>query len=533
VIHLALPALLGLMLVQQPAGPVIQAVRIDGASVYTSDEIASRYQLAAGTRLTRTPDELAAAIADRYHDEGYTLATVTATLDEAGTLAIRIDEGRFDSIDVDGVPAEARTRLLDSFALQPGEVFNASQANRALDEALAFAQGAIERARPTFTIVPEAGMRVLRVALRSRSSQTGAFAGTLGREDWYSPVDALNFGVGFHSTLFNRRTFNHAYWAGYVTYKFGPERVGYSLGFERPFFADGILQAGASIEDLTASDDMWRLDGFEQSLVALGFRNTFRDYYRRKGFQLHAAVRPLEQHELLFAWRGEEHLNLVNETNYGLFRDDEVFRANAPARPGDLRALVIGYTFDSRGLTRQRAPERYRHHLLDSLFGEGQEQDRGARLEWRSEIAPTSFDHDFDFNRHIVNARGWWEVAPRRTLSGRVIAGAARGDVPEQRLLALGGIGSVRGYRFKEAVGEGMLLLNGELRHRFGRSGVSGLAMIDAGRVYRPRPGSSDAWMRGVGVGLGFGSESRLEFGWRLDDIPSSLQILFRLQPTF
>jgi len=77
-----------------------------------------------------------------------------------------------------------------------------------------------------------------------------------------------------------------------------------------------------------------------------------------------------------------------------------------------------------------------------------------------------------------------------------------------------------------------MLLLNGEFRQRFGRAGMAGVAFIDAGRVYRPLGGSMGEWLKGVGVGLEIGDAS-VELGWRLNDIPGSLQVLFRLGPTF
>ena len=522
----------------QQAGeqPILRAVRIEGASVYTAEEIAARQRLVTGAPLPRRPEEIARDIADDYHDDGFTLASASASLDQAtGTLTIRIDEGHFDTIQFDGVQEEARRRIREDLALEPG-VFNARQANRALDEALSFAQGAILRAQPTFTIVNDAGRRVLRVALLARGGRGGVFAGTLGREDWYSPVDALNFGLGVQSTIFDQKRFNHAYWAGHVTYKFGPERVGYSLGFEKPFFGDAVLQVGASIHDLTASDDQWRLGDVEQSLVALTFRNTFRDYYRRKGYQLHAAVRPLGEHEFVVAWRDDSHSALRNETDYGFFRDSHEFRPNSQAAPGDLRSVIVGYTFDTRGLGRQFPQERYRRHLLDDLFGDQAERRHGLRIDWRSELAPASLDHDFDFTRHVINARAWWQPSRRRMVSGRVLAGTSGGELPPQRVFALGGIGSVHGYSFKEAVGDRMLLLNAELRQDFGwgSSNTAGVVFLDAGRVFHPRPGSSDAWMHGVGVGIEFGRVGpRVEFGWRLDDIPSSLQVLFRLRPTF
>jgi hypothetical protein len=525
---------------QVPSGdrapePVIQKIDIVGASVFTPEELARRNGLAEGSSLTRSTDDLGRAIRTRYHDDGYTFATVEVSLElDSGTLTITIDEGRFDSVDVTGVGKDTRQRIAQDLALAPGEVFNLSQANRALDEALAFAQGAIARAEPTFTLLGTTGNRVLQVALRTRDYRGGAFLGTQGREDWYSPVDELNVGFGVHGTLFDKVRFNHTYWNAYATRKTGPHRFGYSVGIERPFFSDNLLQIGASIHDLTASDDLWRLSDAEQALVALTFRNTFRDYYQRKGYQLHAAVRPLSEHEILVAWRDDSHLALTNETDFGFFRDDHPFRPNGPAQSGDLRSLVVGYTFDSRGLDNGPS-ERYRRHLTDNLFTEWTGSDEGVRFEWRSELAPAAFSDDFDFSRHIATARGWWMPTPRRTISGRLMAGFSTGTLPEQRLLALGGIGSVRGYEFKQAAGDGMVLVNGEVRQRFGRAPFAGLVFIDAGRVFAPRPGSIDNWMTGVGVGLeiGTGSAPRIEFGWRLSDIPSSLQVLFRLRPAF
>lgn len=518
----------------QPEQPVITDVRIEGASVYTPEELQRRYGLVPGTRLKDSPENIADDIRRRYMADGYSFAQVSASLDPAGVLTIHIDEGQIDAITFDGIPSDLSERLHEQFGVRPGDVFNRQQAIRALDEGLQIAQGAIERpkAQDPFELVRENGRRVLHVTLNTRSASGGVFLGTQRREDWYSPVDGFNPAIGFQTTFFDTSQFNHTYLSGYVSYKVGPERAGYSLGLERPFLADGVLQVGASIQDLTASDDQWRLSDLEQSLVAFGFRNTFRDYYRRKGYRLHAALRPFASHEWLVAFHDEEHLTLANETDYGLFRDDHDFRPNAPVREGNLRALVLGYTFDSRGLARDAPGERYRRHLLDSLFGSTSERDHGARVEWTSELAPGAFGDDFDFTRHIVNARTWIEASPSRLMSGRVIAGTGSGTLPPQRLFGLGGIGSVHGYGFKEAVGEGMLLINGEFRQRFGRSGIAGIAFIDSGRVYRAVAGSTTGWLNGVGIGIELGGP-RIEFGWRLDDIPSSLQVLFRLGPTF
>jgi outer membrane protein assembly factor BamA len=61
---------------------------------------------------------------------------------------------------------------------------------------------------------------------------------------------------------------------------------------------------------------------------------------------------------------------------------------------------------------------------------------------------------------------------------------------------------------------------------------LRGLLFFDAGRIYDPAPGSRTDWLHGVGVGLQTGP-LRVEFGFRLDDIPESRQVLVRLGSTF
>ena len=518
----------------QAEQPVLTGLNIVGATVYTPEQISRRQGLVVGQPLPSAPSDIAAAVQRRYVSDGYTFAQVSATLDANGLLTIQADEGEIDAIEFRGVGARVDDRLRETFAVQPGDIFNRAQANRALAHALESMQGAVERGHDrVFTMRRDDGRRVLEVNLRTRTDRSRPFLGTQEREDWYSPVDGFNPAFGFHTTIFNSDTFNHAYASIYASYKTAAERAGYAAGLERPFFGDGVLQVGGSIQDLTASDDRWRLSALEQSLVAFTFRNTFRDYYRRKGWQVHAAVRPFSQHEWLVGWRDESHAALSNETGYGLFRDDQAFRANTTAREGDLRAVLLAYTFDSRGLTGESPGERYRRHMMDDLIQSFSGRDHGVRIEWRSELAPEGLDHDFDFSRHVLNARTWVQTSPSRTLSGRAIIGFSNGILPPQRIFALGGIGSVHGYSFKEAQGERMLLLNGELRQRFGRSGISGIAFVDSGRVYEPIAGTTDDWLNGVGLGLEFGGGLRLEFGWRLDDVPKSLQVLFKLNPSW
>ena len=91
--------------------------------------------------------------------------------------------------------------------------------------------------------------------------------------------------------------------------------------------------------------------------------------------------------------------------------------------------------------------------------------------------------------------------------------GQTEGDVPAQSV-----------------VDEGELLRDVLDLRRWG--GLTEVVFVDAGRVYSPVDDSRTDWLTGVGLGLEFGNDLQLDFGYSLDDISQSLQILVRLQPT-
>lgn len=539
--------------------PVLKSVSVEGATIFSREEILRSLELQEGNPLPKPAADLARDLERRYVREGYTYAEVTASFEAAtGRLVLRVDEGRFDVIEFEGIEPALARKFEEDFELRPGDIFNRRHATRALSRLLAPARGAftpsreavsgtvftssrdLERQRRIpFNIVERGGKRTLVINLKKNTGRAGLFFGTEAREDWFSPVDGFAPALGFHTTVFDHEQFNHTYVAGHVSYKFGRDEPGYALGFERPLFGSPKLYVGAEVHDLTASDDFWRLSVTEQSLVALGFKNSFRDYYRRRGYQLTAILRAHPQHEVLAAWRDERHEPVANETTFSLFRDRHVYRPNAAATDAQHHALVFGYAWDSRSFEQEAVAQTFRRHQIDDLYGSRGEQEPGWRIEWSSELAsPGALGGDFDFRRHILNARRYTRLSPHQRINARFVAGLSDGALPPQRQFALGGIGSVRGYRFKEAVGERMALLNVEYKLELGRvwfdePGPAIVAFVDAGRVFRPVAGSHDKWMRGAGFGLEFGTHFRVDFGWRLDDIPQSLQVLVRFRPLF
>jgi len=447
--------------------------------------------------------------------------------------------------------------LLDEFALRAGDVFNRNRAMQALEVLLRQTRGAIRPDRTgsrdrhgrrgTFDIVDRNGQRVLVVALDEPPGRFRLVPDLGDREDWFTPVDGFVPSLGFGATVFDHHEFNHAYVLGHLSVKAASHRAGYALGFERPVFRTTKLYLGGELHDLTATDDRWQVSSAEASLAAIAPRKSFRDYYRRRGLQVNAALRVHPQAELLFAWRGERQENLGVESDFSFWNRDESFRPNLPIVDGRLNAMVIGASVDPQRFDRESLDASYRRHQLENPFGDrltDLENRQGAlstwRIDWTSEIStPGTLRSDFDFSRHILSARGRLLVSPHQEVAARLIGGWSGGSLPPQRQFAIGGIGSVHGYEFKEAVGDSLALLN--LEYALGwRNSFQVLGFFDAGRVARRQDAGTTVgsrpedppWLNGVGFGIAAGG-IRLDFGYKLDAVPRSLQVLLRFGRTF
>lgn len=531
--------------------PVLTELRLEGATVFSRDDVLWLLKLREGSPLPDPPEAVAKSLQERYDRDGYSEARVTASFD-AGRLTLTVDEGRIDDIEILGVAADAAARFMKRLPIKPGDIYNKRTVGRAAARLVDDSEGAFQVGRPRqrqpgrrhdesgpdeIVLERHGSRNVLVIPLRWQITDTDATLGS-GREDLYSPVDGASLAFGIGTTIFDHTRFNHTYINAYASYKFEREDAGYSAGVERPIFGGPRLFLGGEIHDITASDDLWRISSIEETLVAVAFKNMFRDYYRRRGEQVFAVFRPGANNELSAMARWDRHEPLPNVTNYSFWRDDSTFRANPLVADQKINALVFGYTFDTRELSGAGHAPTYVRHLRDSPFGSSATQAPGLRIEWTSEVAGHGMGGDAEFDRHILTTRGHLPLGPLTLLSGRGIFGFSNGTLPIERQFAIGGIGSVHGYGFKElSGGTGLTLFNAEYRVNLtgplnkDKDAFGIFAFYDAGRITR-RGAPTPRWQNGVGFGFGSG-DLRIEFGYRANDIPGSLQILVRMSPSF
>ena len=199
---------------------------------------------------------------------------------------------------------------------------------------------------------------------------------------------------------------------------------------------------------------------------------------------------------------------------------------------------MVGASADSHGFEREPLEASYRRHQLETPFGARLDEPEWKRdprpvwrVDWTSEISePGAFGSDFDFRRHIVTGRARVLLSEHQNFGVRGIRGWSGGVLPPQRVFAIGGIGSVHGYEFKEATGDALTLLN--LEYEVGwRGALTAIGFFDTGRVTAASAVASP-WLKGVGFGVGVGP-FRVDFGYKTDAIPSSLKVLLRFDRTF
>ena len=523
----------------QDAPPVVRTITVVGNRELPDADLIRAGRLHLREPLPEDSDRIAQRLERHYRTVGYSFARVTVTFAETtGAVTISVSEGIIDKIEFQGVDDKIAVSFANDFAVRAGDVFNRPRATSALDALLQRTRGAVRRTKETFDLVDRSGERVLIVDLKEPAGRFRLVPDLGDREDWFTSVDGFVPSLGFGAAVFNHESFNHAFVAGHISVKTASGNVGYALGFERPFFASTRLFVGGELRDLTASDDQWQITSTEASLAAIGPRLSYRDYYRERGVQVYAALRVHPRAELIAAYRDERQEPLAVESDFSFWNSDDRFRPNRLAVDGRLRALVFGATVDGLGFDRESLEATYQRHQLTSLFGQrlpSPEHDADStvlwHLDWTSEIStPDALQSDFDFTRHIVAARADVPLSLHQDFSVRAVGGWSTGTLPPQRQFSAGGIGSVHGYEFKEQIGDSLALVN--LEYSLGdRTGLRAIGFFDVGRAAR-RDVTGTPWLNGVGFGIGMGVV-RLDFGYKLDDIPSSFQFLLRFVRTF
>ena len=439
-------------------------------------------------------------IENLYRHHGYDLVQITHQF--SGThLLIDIDEGHLDDIRFSGNRRIKLTELTDALGFKQGDAYSKqigttrlNQMRTKLDK-----NNLYFKKIKNWEVKREGERNVLAIEVEEQSRL---------KMNWlpifdFNRVHGLILGGG--AGISTREADAQIY--GEVSNGLSSEIWNYQLRAEKTLF--DALTIGGRVYQRT---DANRYAGWSEGGEFLGaffLGSTSLDYYQRKGYRAQVRGKLTQSMNITLEVTDEDHEILFKSTDWSLFNKDGLKRSNLRIDEGHFRSVTVGYNFNSL-----KAPAPIRSG--SSLPGTHQTQNYRPKHGWRGdfsvEYADKRLNSDFDFSLYHFTIVRYNQLRSNHNLDFRLEGAFSDGPLPRQRLLYLGGVGTLHGYDFKEFVGDNTLLFNVEYRIHFGKiryldesEGPVGAvtAFLDTGRAwfYDEDP-KFDRFNASVGVGV-------------------------------
>ena len=178
--------------------------------------------------------------------------------------------------------------------------------------------------------------------------------------------------------------------------------------------------------------------------------------------------------DITLEFTDEDHEILFKSTDWSLLNKNALKRSNLRIDEGHFRSVTVGYNFNSLRAPapiQSGSPLRGTRQTRNS--GTVATSDNRVKHGWRGnfsvEYANKRLNSDFDFNLYHFTIVRYNQLLSNHNLDFRLEGAFSDRPLPRQRLLYLGGIGTLHGYDFKEFVGDNTLLFNVEYRIHFGK----------------------------------------------------------------
>ncbi|RKY04319.1 hypothetical protein DRP77_04195, partial [Candidatus Poribacteria bacterium] len=288
----------------------------------------------------------------------------------------------------------------------------------------------------------------------------------------FNRVHGLLFGGGCEVRL-PRPIAGRAYCE--LSYGFSSGIWGYNLGAEKRLMPLAF-SLGTRLYDVTDTEDLWRISAAENALAELLFGKAFLDLYRRRGWEVYLTAGPIGPARLRAGFTCEQQLSLEKSTDWFLFRSGgggeprhrlvraregwsipeppQRKRDNPPIDEGDLRSVWLRAYIDLRDVKRWG----HRHMIEEPLPSAGTKN--GWLLTVDLQLSGGVLGGDFDFPLLDLTLVRYNRFGDHRLDLRLKALVSAEGALPSQKRGYLGGIGSLRGYGFKEFECDSFLLLN-------------------------------------------------------------------------
>ena len=348
-------------------------------------------------------------------------------------------------------------------------------------------------------------------------------------------MSGLFLGLGIPKWIGGK--YNYFALHGFAGYGLKEKKARYQLGLDRWLFnnREYRFEIGGKIYDLTDSRDEWLLSTNENSLTSILVKDDYHDFYGRSGYEVH-----ISQNFSIFlkgtlAYRNEKYESVNRNTNWSLFDNDEKFRENPAIDEGNMRSIYGEIYLDTRDNI--QVPRKGWFGLLTV-----ESSRKGA------------FNSDFSFNQYSLELRRYQYFGYRERIDIRLKLGSSEGVLPLQKRYQIGGLSTLRGYRYKAFQGDRMFLMNFEYNlnpkvfstDMLFLDELNYIIFYDIGDAWDSNPAKDDKWYEGfnnlkltelksdIGLALTFNNGNyRVSMAKRLDTGKKPLNFIFRIIKPF
>lgn len=503
--------------------PLVRDIVLEGITAFPPAAVYRAIVLRPGGRLRRDPAVYAEDLQRRYAAHDFVAARVTASWDaERGVLTLRADEGRLQELALDGVKGGAADRARRLLDLKTGQIVTEKDLRAGVGRLEKGSGGAFRGiGEPPWSIEPlSEGVRVrlglAPVHLGFRVRIVGPDPSPLrNRVEGFAP------GAGVELTFFDQSALEHARGYARAAYGFGSDAARFAVGAQRPFAGQRLVM-GYEFHDLTDTDDVHRRVPVEFGPGVARLLVVGEDYFRRRGHEAYAFLRPSDQIHAGVSWRRDRFQTMPVVTDDSVFFFKRTARLNPEVQEGERDVFLLTGRWGSGGPLYATPVAERDSYLVRDLYGQRLRADQGVRIDATLELGGETDQGGASYRRFIGHLRARRDLTTVFAVDGRLLLGIGR-DLPPQRIFALGGANTLRGYPLKVFAGDGTVLATVEARLHPAARWPALIAFYDGGAAWTS--GTSGAgWRDDVGLGLEWPAAGqarlRVDGGFALRPLP-------------
>lgn len=296
-------------------------------------------------------------------------------------------------------------------------------------------------------------------------------------------------------------------------YAFTLKRWEYDFGISHRFLNGWSPYIDAHMFQVAESSDKWMLTEPENSIAAALLKEDFYDFYWKRGFSGEIGISYKKDFSAGVGYTGAKIENLERTASKALFGGKKVFRENWSTVLYDTTAL--------EGVGGELNEVEFKVCYDTRDYEEDPESGIYTNLVYRQTLDSDS--SDFEYEIMDGELKYYCPLATDQTLFFRLRGGYSDDDLPLFRRYFIGGIGSLRGYEYKEFQGNRYMLFNADYVWRFFDSSFGAGVFFDAGKAAFTGTAFEDEDLKtDIGIAFLLGDEFRINLAQRLDDMDKS-----------